>query len=197
MKLWNSLWLFLKLTLLNHLKNCIKNIINKNKSIWEVECKIGKVSLQDGQNLKETGIISGFIKGKLWVQCRRFFLKFSLTNLKGDDFPEYDTLLYQKNILFQTIQKKKRKNQLENEMLYFSHHNKVTRRTFWYKRFQLGKNSLKNQAFLVKFHFCNLLYSTLVWSNSVTKNSNLRVAEVMLFHYHRSALKKYSNSNSN
>lgn len=110
-----------------------------------------------------------------------------MTNLKGDDFPEYDTLLYQKNILFQTVQKK---NQLEKEMLYFSHHNKVTRRTFWYKRFQLGKNSLKNQAFLVKFHFCNLPYSTLVWSTSVTKNSNLRVAEVMLFHYHRSALKK-------
>lgn len=131
----------------------------------------------------------------MWVQCRLLFHKFSLTNLKGDNFPEYDTLLYQKNILFQTVQKKKKKNQLENEMLYFSHHNKVTRRTFWYKRFQLGKNSLKNQAFLVKFRFCNLPYSTLVWSTSVTKNSNLRVAEVMLFHYHRSALKKYSTGN--
>jgi len=67
------------------------------------------VSLQDGQNLKETGIISGFIKDKMWVQCRLLFLKFSLTNLKGDDFPEYDTLLYQKNILFQTVQNKKKK----------------------------------------------------------------------------------------
>lgn len=188
MKLWNSLWLFLKLTLLNHLKNCIKN-----NSIWEVECKIGKVSLQDGQKLKETGIISGFIKDKMWVQCRLLFLRFSLTNLKGDDFPEYDTLLYQKYILFQTVQNKKRKK--INQMLYFSHHNKVTKRTFWYKRFQLGKNSLKNQAFLVKFHFGNLPYSTFVWSTSVIKSSNLRLAEVMLFHYHRSALKKYSNSN--
>lgn len=192
MKLWNSLWLFLKLTLLNHLKKCIKNIINKNNSIWEVECMIGKVSLQDGQNLKETCIISGFIKGKTWVQCRLLFDK-----PEGRWFPWvwYSTLPEEHTISNST--KRKEKNQLENEMLYFSHHNKVTRRTFWYKRFQLGKNSLKNQAFLVKFHFCNLPYSTLVWSTSVTKNSNLRVAEVMLFHYHRSALKKYSNSNSN
>lgn len=195
MKPWNSLWLFLKLTLSNHLRNCIKNIVNKNNSTWEVECKIGKVSLQDGQNLKETGIISGFIKGKMWV----IFLKFSWQILF--DKPEgrwlpwvwYSTLPEEHTILNST--EKKRKNQLENEMLYFSHHNKVTKRTFWYKRFQLGKNSLKNQAFLVKFHFCNLPYSTLVWSTLVINNSNLRVAKVMLFHYHRSALKKYSNSN--
>lgn len=141
MKLWNSLLLFLKLTLLNHLKNCIKN-----NSIWEVECKIGKVSLQDGQKLKETGIISGFIKDKMWVQCRLLFLRFSLTNLKGDDFPEYDTLLYQKYILFQTVQNKKRKKiNLKTKCYTFHTIIRLQKEPFDTKDFNWGKTVWKTR----------------------------------------------------
>ena len=97
------------------------------------------MSLQEGQNLKETGIISGFIKGKMWVQCRLLFHKFSLTNLKGDDFPEYDTLLYQKNILFQTVQNNKKKINLKTKCYTFHTIIRLQEEPFDTKDFNWGK----------------------------------------------------------
>ena len=94
------------------------------------------MSLQEGQNLKETGIISGFIKGKMWVQ---FSHKFSLTNLKGDDFPEYDTLLYQKNILFQTVQNNKKKINLKTKCYTFHTIIRLQEEPFDTKDFNWGK----------------------------------------------------------
>lgn len=115
-KPWNSLWLFLKLTLSNHLRNCIKNIVNKNNSTWEVECKIGKVSLQDGQNLKETGIISGFIKGKMWV----IFLKFSWQTWR--EMTSLSMILYstRRTYYFKQYRKKKKKSTWKRNVILFT-----------------------------------------------------------------------------
>lgn len=140
MKPWNSLWLFLKLTLSNHLRNCIKNIVNKNNSTWEVECKIGKVSLQDGQNLKETGIISG-----LWV----IFLKFSWQILF--DKPEgrwlpwvwYSTLPEEHTILNST--EKKEKINLKTKCYTFHTIIRLQKEPFDTKDFNWGKTVWKTR----------------------------------------------------